>query len=155
VPQRISNVIGRLAALAFAAFLCGNALAAEPLIVHLDEAEIVRLPDRVATVVVGNPLIADVSAQAGGVLVVTGKSYGRTNLLVLDRSGAALLEQTVQVEGPRGPILHVHRGVTRETYSCTPECERRITLGDAPDFFGATLDQSGARANQAAGGTAR
>ena len=47
--------------------------------VFLDEARIVKLPDRVSTIVVGNPLIADANLQAGGLMVMTGKGYGNTN----------------------------------------------------------------------------
>jgi hypothetical protein len=46
----------------------------------------------------------------------------------------------------------VYRGVERESYSCAPKCERRITLGDSTDYFGATLGQTGARTGQAMGG---
>ena len=38
-----------------------------------------KLPDKVATIVIGNPLIADAALQAGGMLVITGKGYGSTN----------------------------------------------------------------------------
>ena len=39
-----------------------------------------KLPDKVATIVIGNPLIADAALQAGGLLVITGKGYGTTNM---------------------------------------------------------------------------
>ena len=45
--------------------------------------------------------------------------------------------------------MQVYRGVERETYSCTPDCERRITLGDSADYFAATLGQSGVRDSSA------
>ncbi len=45
----------------------------------------------------------------------------------------------------------VYRGVERETYSCTPNCERRITLGDGETFFDTIIMQSNARNGQAAG----
>ena len=32
-------------------------------------------------------------------------------------------------------MVVVYQGVERETYSCTPECERRLTLGDGHAFF--------------------
>ena len=113
--------------------------------IHLDEARIARLPDRVATVVVGNPLIADVSVQQGGLIVLTGKGYGTTNLIALDRAGIVLTQQFIQVEGPTDHVVVVYRGITRESYSCTPRCERRITLGDSPEFFNTTLGQTGTR----------
>src|ERR1700720_3514817 len=61
--------------------------AAETLTVVLDQAQIMQLPDRVGTIIIGNPLIADVALQAGGNVVVTGKGYGSTNLIVLDPAG--------------------------------------------------------------------
>jgi hypothetical protein len=125
--------------------------AADTIEVFIDQAKIVKLPDRVGTIVVGNPLIADVSVQSGGMLVVTGKGYGRTNIIVLDRGGNVLIEQAVQVQGPGGVVV-IYRGSERESYSCAPNCERRITLGDAPAYFDATLNQAGSRVGQAMGG---
>lgn len=111
--------------------------------VFLDQAKLLKLPESTATLVIGNPLIADVALQTGGVVVVTGKGYGVTNLLALDRTGTVLLERPIEVDGPRGAIVVVYRGVERESYSCTPACQRRITLGDAPSYFDATLSQAG------------
>jgi len=140
-------------ALIAAAFLqAEHARAADTIDVVLDQAKIVKLPDRVGTIVVGNPLIADVSVQAGGMLVVTGKGYGRTNIIVLDRGGNVLVEKAVQVQGPGDGVMVVYRGAERESYSCAPKCERRITLGDAPAYFDATLNQAGNRVGQAVGG---
>jgi Flp pilus assembly secretin CpaC len=126
--------------------------AAESFSVVIDQAKLVKLPDKVATIVVGNPLIADVSLQPGGTMVVTGKGYGSTNVMALDRNGTVLLDRVVQVEGPTDKLVTVYRGVDRETYSCTPVCQRRITLGDTPTYFDAALNQSGSLASRAAGG---
>ena len=126
-------------------------LAGERVTVVLDQAKVVKLPDRTATLIIGNPLIADVSVQAGGMMVVTGKGYGVTNLVALDRSGSVLMEHSIEVQGPRDRVVVVYRGVDRESYSCTPNCERRITLGDTPAYFTATLTQAGALSTQAQG----
>ncbi len=45
---------------------------ADEISVSVDEAKIMKLPDRVATIVIGNPLIADAALQGGGNLVLTG-----------------------------------------------------------------------------------
>jgi len=123
--------------------LAGEASAAD-LTVILDQAEVVTLPDRVATIVVGNPMIADVSLQPGGLMVVTGKSYGVTNLMVLDRAGHKLMDKLIEVQGPdvEPGVVVMYRGVERETYGCTPICERRITLGDSNVVFDAGIAQS-------------
>ncbi len=125
----------------------------EPIRVHLDQAKLLKVPDGTSTLVVGNPLIADVAVQPGGTLVVTGKGYGNTNLVALDRAGSVIMEHQVEVQGPQGKTVVVYRGVERETYSCTPDCERRITLGDTQTYFAATLGQSGTLNTQAQGGT--
>jgi len=118
--------------------------------VNLDQTYILRLPERVATIVIGNPMIADATVQSGGLLVLTGKGFGATNLLALDRAGGVLMNKTVQVLGPgTNDIVVVYKGVERETYSCAPNCERRITLGDSPAYFNANLAESGARNGQA------
>ena len=72
----------------------GNDLGIDP---YPPKARLVKLPDRVTTIVIGNPLIADVTLQAGGLMVITGKGYGTTNLIALDRSGAVLFERNILV----------------------------------------------------------
>ena len=126
------------------------AVAADTIDVVLDQAQILRLPDRVGTIVVGNPLIADVSVQSGGLMVVTGKGYGRTNVIALDHHGGVLLEKAIQVQGPYNVVV-IYRGTDRESYSCAPKCERRITLGDNNNYFDATLNQTGSRNDKATG----
>ena len=123
----------------------------EPVIAHLDQARLLKLPDKTATLVIGNPLIADAVVQPGGILVVTAKSYGMTNVVALDRSGQTLAEYPIQVVGPADPIVFVYRGVERESYSCMPNCERRIMLGDTPNYFTQNMTALGAYNAQALG----
>jgi Pilus formation protein N terminal region len=149
-------VLGRLIlafmfALCFVAVIAPRVAPAADLTVTLDQAKLVKLPERVATIVIGNPFIADASLQAGGLMVLTGKGYGTTNVVVLDRVGAVLMEKSVEVLGPRGNVVVVYRGVERETYSCAPNCERRITLGDSSAYFDAGLAQTAARSGLAQG----
>jgi Flp pilus assembly secretin CpaC len=125
------------------------AQAGEAIPVELDQARLIKLPERATTVVIGDPLIADLSLQPGGLAVITGKGFGATNVIVLDKDGAVLAEHTVLVRGPTDPIVVVYRGITRETYSCAPECQPRITLGDNDDYFSKVLNQSTTRNNQA------
>ena len=131
--------------LAAALLLPRAAFAEVPLNVVLDQATLMRLPEKVSTIVIGNPLIADVAVQSGGLVVVTGKGYGSTNMIVLDRSGTVLLERQVVVRAPTDQTVSVYRGAERETYSCTPNCERRITLGDSAAYFTATAGQAEVR----------
>ena len=135
----------------FAATL-GAPAQADIMTVNVDQAQVMKLPAKVATIVIGNPLIADAALQSGGVLVITGKGYGSTNLLALDRSGQVVMETTVQVLGAASSsLVVVYKGPERETYSCAPDCERRITLGDSQGYFTTSLGQTGARSGQAQG----
>ena len=128
--------------------------APDAIAVNVDQAKLVKLPARVATIVVGNPLIADVSLQAGGIIVVTGKGYGATNFIAMDRGGEVLVDRVIQVEGPTDQLVTVYRGVDRESYSCMPICQRRVTLGDGENYFKSAMDQAGTLSSQAAGSAA-
>ena len=117
--------------------------------VNVDQAKLVKLPAGVATIVVGNPLIADVALQPGGVVVVTGKGYGATNFIAMNRVGEVLVDRQIQVEGPSEQLVTIYRGIERESYSCMPVCQRRVTLGDGENYFKATIDQAGSLSSQA------
>jgi len=151
----LRNLAHPLFGLALAVLLWPAAVSAEPasdaIAVNVDQAKLVRLPARAATIVVGNPLIADVSLQNGGIVVVTGKGYGATNFIAMDRTGEILVDREIQVEGPTDELVTVYRGLDRETYSCTPVCQRRVTLGDGDAYFKSASDQASALSSQASG----
>ncbi len=115
------------------------------LTVTMDQARIMRMPPRVATLVIGNPLIADATVQAGGLMVLTGKAIGSTNLIALDNRGEQLMSVQIRVRPQNDSVVQVYRGVERETYSCTPTCERTMAIGDSKAFFDTALGQSRAR----------
>ena len=152
-------VVRPMLGLAFAALLGPFAAWAEAtpdaIAVNVDQAKLVKLPGKVSTIVVGNPLIADVTLQNGGILVVTGKGYGATNFIAMDGRGEILVDRQIQVEGPTADeLVTVYRGVDRETYSCTPVCQRRVTLGDGDTYFKAVSDQATSLNSQASGASA-
>jgi Flp pilus assembly secretin CpaC len=158
--RRHLSLTAGLRACAIAALLwpaAALAEAADPataIAVNVDQAKLVRLPERVATIVVGNPMIADVTLQNGGILVVTGKGYGATNFIAMDRTGQILIDRQIQVAGPTDQLVTVYRGTDRETYSCMPICQKRVTLGDADGYFKQVMDQAGSLSGQAAGSAA-
>lgn len=150
-----SHVAFGLRSLAIGFFMWPMAALAGPagdaIAVNVDQAKLVKLPSRVATIVVGNPLIADVTLQSGGIVVVTGKGYGATNFVAMDRGGEILVDRVIQVEGPTDQLVTVYRGIERESYSCLPVCQKRVTLGDGDSYFKAAIDQAGSLSNQASG----
>nr|WP_245292161.1 pilus assembly protein N-terminal domain-containing protein [Methylobacterium tarhaniae] len=122
--------------------------------VSVDNAKVIRLPERTATVIVGNPIIADVSLQRNGIVVLTGKSFGSTNLIALDAAGTMLAESAISVRGGSPSVVTVQRGLERESYSCTPACQPSMQLGDAQRYFSEMSGQTGQRNAMATKGDA-
>jgi anti-sigma factor RsiW len=119
-----------------------SAMAASKVVqVLVDQATLVRLDRPAAEVVVGNPSIADVSVQSSNVLVVTGKSFGETNLIVMDADGKVVANQQLIVQEPRTGFVTIYRGGARQTLHCAPYCTPPLVIGDTPDIFSAVAGQ--------------
>src|SRR6185312_16973521 len=111
LPRPVRYFACALLVTALLGFAMANAKA-DTVKVNLDQAQVMRLPSGVATIVIGNPLIADGALQAGNLLVVTGKGYGTTNLMALDRGGRVLMDKNITVTGARqADLVTVYKGV--------------------------------------------
>ncbi|MFC6790336.1 pilus assembly protein N-terminal domain-containing protein [Methylobacterium komagatae] len=121
--------------------------------VIVDNAKVIRLPEKTQTVVVGNPFIAEVTPQKNGVLILTGKSFGSTNLIALDNSGTLIAETMIRVEASREATITVQRGMDRESLSCTPNCQPSAQLGDAAKYFDPASVQADKRRALASSGS--
>jgi hypothetical protein len=108
----------------------------------VDKAQIAKIPPNTKTIIIGNPAIADVTYLPNGTgsMVVTGKGYGRTNLIALDAQGNLLDEKQIRVD-PTSNVLVVQRGTSRESYSCDPVCMPSAVLGDETKVFSDTAGQ--------------
>lgn len=136
-------------AAALATAVSGTA-SADQVTVTLDQAKIVRMAAPAGTVIIGNPAIADATLQDAQTLVITGRAYGTTNLLVLDASGEPIADDQLVVQAPTETVT-VYRGAARASLSCSPVCQPTLVPGDAPDFFTAAQLQAAARAGNASG----
>ncbi|GJE39748.1 pilus assembly protein N-terminal domain-containing protein [Methylobacterium persicinum] len=139
--------------------LAAAAVAAPPetlpiVTVIVDNAKVIRLPEKTQTVVVGNPFIAEVTPQKNGVLILTGKSFGSTNLIALDSAGTLIAETMIRVEASREATITVQRGMERESLSCTPNCQPSAQLGDAAKYFDPASGQADKRRALASSGGA-
>ncbi|HEV7253270.1 MAG TPA: pilus assembly protein N-terminal domain-containing protein [Mesorhizobium sp.] len=112
-----------LAALASAACLSVPAHAEGGIAVSMNQAKIVKLARPADTIVVGNPLIADASVQDAHTIVLTGKGFGVTNLVVLDAEGAPVIDEQVIVSRHDASSVRIYRRAQVQTLSCTPFCE--------------------------------
>lgn len=128
------------------AVILAPAWAEEMLTVTVDQARIVKVPAGTQTLVIGNPLIADVTLlKSGDTMVVTGKGFGETNFIALDAKGAPVAQSEIRVVAGANALI-VQRGMERESYTCAPHCQPTARLGDDPGFFSQVSGQASARA---------
>ena len=121
----------------------GVALAeSAPVSVKVNMARILRISAPAATVIIGNPGIADVTIQDPQTLVLTGKSYGQTNLIVLDSQGEPIADTMVEVVQDQAGLVTVYQGSKRTSLACEPVCQQIIMLGDDPGYTGEAIGAS-------------
>jgi Flp pilus assembly secretin CpaC len=96
---------------------------AEGISVLVNQAKIVKLSRNADTIIVGNPEIADASVQDASTLVLTGKGFGVTNLVVLDADGQTVMDEQITVSRQSVNSVRVYRRANVQTLSCTPVCE--------------------------------
>lgn len=129
------NTNSRSAIAALALILSISASPAADLVVAYDQSQLLRLPRPVAEVIIGNPSIADVAVQGGNLLVVTGKSFGVTNIIALDADRNVIQDQRVVVDRDDRRTVALFRGPMRQTYTCAPTCSPTLIIGDDPEYF--------------------
>jgi Flp pilus assembly secretin CpaC len=91
--------------------------------VVMNQAKIVKLSRPADTIVIGNPAIADAAVQDGTTIVLTGKGFGVTNLVVLDEAGSPIVDEQVTVSRQTTSSVRIYRRANMQTLSCTPYCE--------------------------------
>jgi Flp pilus assembly secretin CpaC len=115
--------------------------AGNPVIVTVDRALVFRIPQPASTIIVGNPSIADATVEDDKTLVLTGRSFGVTNLIILDKDGTAIVDQTLVVRGHETNTVRIYRRANRETLACAPVCEPTLTIGDNAEAFAFASEQ--------------
>lgn len=146
-------------AFASAALACLHAAAAaeteKRLEVAIDHARVLKIARRAETIIIGNPSVVDVTVHDSQTLVLTGRSYGITNLVVLDNDGKAILDESVLVTSNEDGTVRIFRQADRVTYACAPQCEPTVTIGDSDYSFSNAAGQFGTRQSMATGAAAK
>ena len=117
------------AILAFTASLSALPAAAEDemLTVFMNQARVLKLDRPVSKVIVGNSDVADATVADAKTIVLTGRSFGTTNLVILDTDGNAIVDERILVSIDEGNTVRVFRQTVRSVLSCTPNCEEHAT----------------------------
>lgn len=121
MAQPTSSIL--IAALLAATTFIVPAMAGAGIEVTMNQAKIVKLSRPADTIVVGNPAIADASVQDASTIVLTGKGFGVTNLVVLDTDGSPIVDEQVTVVRQAASSVRIYRRAEIQTMSCTPYCE--------------------------------
>lgn len=119
------KIAGAAAVAATLTFLSGTvpALADAGINILMNQAKILKLSRPADTIVIGNPLIADASVQDASTIVLTGRGFGVTNLVVIDTDGMPILDEQIVVSRSTANSVRVYRRADVQTLSCTPYCE--------------------------------
>lgn len=140
------------------AALLASAVQAAEFQVEMNKSKALHLTQPAATVMVSNPVIADVTVEGSQLIYVMGRSYGRTNIIALDSDGKAFLDMNVNVVSQGAPMVTLMRGTGQYSYNCTPRCEPVANVGDDPASYQALMGQTagmvGAGVGQSSGGDA-
>jgi Pilus formation protein N terminal region len=136
------------------AVVTGAAASDTNITVYADQAKILKVNGSPAAVVVGNPMIADVSIQ-GGVLAVHGRHFGNTNLIILDNKGNELVALQVNVIRADANNVEMFKGgaegkiVGKYSYICAPDCESVVMPGDDNEYNAAITGQISSKSKEA------
>jgi Flp pilus assembly secretin CpaC len=116
-----------LSTLAAAALLGAAGVAqAQSLNVEIDRSSRINLRGQAASVIVGNPAIADVTVVDANTLFVTGKGYGVTEVVAVDALGRTLYQGEVIVTGGSSGSVRVWRGAQATEMACAASCSPSV-----------------------------
>jgi Flp pilus assembly secretin CpaC len=123
--------VRRLFALLALAVVFAPAAMADSVRVFVDQTVAIKLPGSATSVVLGNPQIADVAVHDSHTLLVTGKTFGSTNLLVLGGSGETVYSNLLAVGDNRTDQLRIITPAATSTFSCVDRCRQMNPPGGA------------------------
>src|SRR3954465_13265169 len=75
--------------------------------VFMDHARILKLDRPVSKVIIGNSQVADATVADPRTIVLTGGSFGTTNIVLLDADGNAIVDERILVSIDEGNTVRV------------------------------------------------
>ncbi|QCQ97828.1 pilus assembly protein N-terminal domain-containing protein [Brevundimonas sp. SGAir0440] len=90
--------------------------------VEIDRSARVQLRGAAASIIVGNPQIADVSLVDANTMFIVGKGYGVTEVVAVDGVGRTLFKREIVVTGGSTGSVRVWRGAQATEMACGASC---------------------------------
>jgi len=139
----------------FNAFLFASAQAGTPLTIQTDQSQPMLLASDPASIIIGNPSIADVSLN-GRQLILHGHAFGETNLIVMDADGKRIVDFDITVSHDTANQLSLYfananSSAQRHSYTCAPNCEASMMTGDPDDWMAKVIASNRAKSDFATG----
>jgi len=103
--------------------------------VKIDFARVLAFAEPARTIIIGNPGIVDGTLSDDHTIVLTGKSVGVTNLIVLGEGGREVLSAVVSVTPSSDRTTTVYSGAALKTFSCAGPCKPVLSVGDENPHF--------------------
>ncbi|MCA1408875.1 pilus assembly protein N-terminal domain-containing protein [Ensifer sp. IC3342] len=91
--------------------------------VIVDFARTLMLARPASTLIIGNPAIAQATLSDDRTVILTGRTPGSTNLIVMGTDGAEVANVILDVVAAGGRLVTVDEGRGKTTYSCTSRCD--------------------------------
>lgn len=124
---RQPRLIAALASIALLAAPGAGLAQSASLSVEIDQAARVQLRGPAGSVIVGNPLIADVTVVDSNTLYITGKGYGVTEVVAVDAIGRTVFQsQVVVTAGSGSGRVRVWRGAQATEMACAASCSPSV-----------------------------
>ena len=111
-----------IAAAMAAVAIASPALAGNQTSVAIDHTTRINLRSPAASVIVGNPAIADVTVVDERTLFLSGRGYGVTEVTVLDPLGRTIWSGEVIVTAPTQGAVSIYRGSAVTEMACAQSC---------------------------------
>ena len=114
---------------------------ADPFTVEIGKTKALKLKAEAASVAIGNPNVADIAVHDSNLMFVSGKTFGTTNLLIMDSDGKTIYSSDIVVTANTANLVTVNRAGADYTYDCAPTCRAGLAVGDAEDHYNKVFAQ--------------
>lgn len=136
------RVTSRFALLACSVLMTSAAAAAQQIVVEANKSSALKIEGNAASVVIGDPRVADVAVHDANLIFITGRTFGTTNLLIFNQEGKQLYSGDVVVTTNTSNLVSVNRAGLTNTYDCAPRCRSALAVGDEAGYFERVVTQN-------------
>ena len=134
--------LAQIAIISFAAIAAAQTATAQQFTVEAHKTKQLKLRGQAATIVIGDPRVADIAVHDENLIFVTGRTFGTTNLLIYNADGKSIFNGDVVVTTNSSNFLSINRAGETNSYDCTPRCRSIVSIGDDQAYFDNVVSQT-------------